>query len=1037
MRTHVTFSASDLAALDVQPSDLDPFVFQSTHTATLASETLGHSTLERHPLVRHEGNTIVVLPTAIGATVRRFVVDQAAAANDLNSLAASIADAQATDVRMGSRAWGIEPTSSMSIVDSIQTRDFFGVFDQVGDVHVVYVPDNLDAISTAGLPGIQDLDPAVTDRLVRAATQRARHPTYRRGLTLLVLGGIGRGYAAQPPALPIDWHLLPLPVGDFVQLGWDHEMDAARAWKMLAQQDTLARVGMSLQNLSGFANHYAFLREHDYQLVPPDVSLSTTLFLLPSNSVATLRKELRQALDHHAALSSDGQSWLEVQRRTVRPSSSQFCHDAIYVSVRHALEGQFMACVEGATGSWWVESDPLPPRSSNAQIVMMVCEMAVNWLAPIVKLLDDRSHASTQSPVTYRIVFPDLHNLTWTQANDEAPHLPPQVEMRDGQVQLTCSPAYLRAFGYKQNEGDEQMIRALLRGAYLAQGSSASTEADLDSIVYDILGSQDARYIHVTPAKSLADAIYSEVPLPRLCLEAPEDRAWSRLNLARTAGWTGQPGVIPISKASAVFNGAVAALWGRIKGMLRHFDRRSVIERALLNLASIQKDRSTWRTSAAAMYAMREDRAELFHEVNTRERERALAALASRVIAEMSLCTSPVDRGYKLSSLDLEALIADVGTLLTCAGQSDALHHGLAGRGPTVYKNGSLGFDPSIGVMLGPYLTAYGERSFLDAVNERGTGLGRMDDDREDVKGFDDAFEAEFGLSMTEYVRFAESFTDRLIGEGRAYGWFEKDEVLKRLRDAGSLQPERTFSGLALVSRSAWDEAEPKGAERRDWYPWRYGRRLSVLRRPLVALTADPGTDVLIMPTLLDSALGYLFEASSGRLPERLFDSVEMRRFIGEAANKNGHAFNSSVARRLTKLEWSTRTELSLSEMGGSARLGDIDVLAWRSEGPVYLIECKRLMWDRTIGEIGERLRQYMTLATNGTRTDVQKHLDRFEFGKAHVDEVGLVTGRAVSKGQLRSALITDDLTPMQFVARAKEMLDVVVDYSQLGEVFR
>ena len=135
------------------------------------------------------------------------------------------------------------------------------------------------------------------------------------------------------------------------------------------------------------------------------------------------------------------------------------------------------------------------------------------------------------------------------------------------------------------------------------------------------------------------------------------------------------------------------------------------------------------------------------------------------------------------------------------------------------------------------------------------------------------------------------------------------------------------------------------------------------------------------MPTLLEAAARYLFEARSGRLPDRLFDSDEMRSWIGAVTDKLGHAFNETVAARLRDLGWKTRVEVRLTELGAVSELGDIDVLAWRDvTGPVYAIECKRLMHDRTVGEIGRRLRDYTEARVDGKRTAMQKHVDRLAF---------------------------------------------------------
>ena len=233
-RLHVTFTDTDLSALRIRSTDLDPFVFESKHRGALGTETLGHTCLERRPLVRFGGHTIVTLPTAIGAAVRRFLIEEALAANDLDSFQAAITEEQVANVHSsGSRLWRLEPASPISIVEPSDTREFVGTFDHGSDVHVVYVPDRLADIVRGGLRGPRGLDSLVTERIVQVAWARTTHSEYRRGLTILIFGGIGRPYAAHLTEGPPDWHLLALPISDFVHLGWDHDLSARRAWKMV------------------------------------------------------------------------------------------------------------------------------------------------------------------------------------------------------------------------------------------------------------------------------------------------------------------------------------------------------------------------------------------------------------------------------------------------------------------------------------------------------------------------------------------------------------------------------------------------------------------------------------------------------------------------------------------------------------------------------------------------------------------------------------------------------------------------------------
>ena len=295
----------------------------------------------------------------------------------------------------------------------------------------------------------------------------------------------------------------------------------------------------------------------------------------------------------------------------------------------------------------------------------------------------------------------------------------------------------------------------------------------------------------------------------------------------------------------------------------------------------------------------------------------------------------------------------------------------------------------------------------------------------------------EFGLGVPQFAEFVSRLTGEAVERGAARFWLPKTEVTRRLRDAGAPDPERAFETLALAPRTKWDERKPANARPRDWYPWRYNRRLSVVRRPLMQISNEKNPDVLILPGLVWTTFRFLWQTMEGNLPVELFDSPEMRSWIGRAVDRHGHAFNRRVADRFTELGWRARSEVKLTELGGGAELGDIDVLAWRpAGGPVHAIECKRLMFERTVGEVGERLAEYTCPGTGGGRTPAEKHLDRVVHLRSNRKPVARLTSIPSERLEIQSVLVTEDLGPLQFAGRVHEFFDVVTNYDGLADIF-
>ena len=610
----------------------------------------------------------------------------------------------------------------------------------------------------------------------------------------------------------------------------------------------------------------------------------------------------------------------------------------------------------------------------------------------------------------------------------------PAVAVEDGEIAINCVPRYLLSFLSSGNLGDRLMVSSLVRGVDSLCGREAVSDAAMEEWVRTVVGSDSARFLKMTPSQTSEDVIYDVAALPELRLLMPEDRAWSRMDLARRAGYQGKPGAIPSSRAGAVLHSAVDALWERVRSRLMDLSRESVIERSLLNYVAARKEHRDWLRSTAAGLALYET-AQVMAAANERVFRRDSAGLACRVIAEMALCTSPYGSGSACTGTDLDFLVAEVSTLVECASQSDALRYGLATQPPAMNPNGSFGFDVAAAQATGPLMTEHWRRRFRDAAQEEeGGGEDGIEEEVPDPE-FPCAFAAEFGLTLEQYAEFVRRVALEVVELDGTHLRVRRSEVMHRLRDAGAMNAERAFESFALSPRARWDERSPANASANDWYPWRYGRRLSIMRRPLVQSSLENDPVVILMPSILAGTLGYLGQAAFGDLPETLFDSPEMIACVGRAADRNGHEFARKVADRLGQLKWETAREVNLTRFGGDDTLGDVDVLSWQpTTGLVYAIECKSLRFDRTCGEVGKRLAEYSAGTVGAKRTPLQKHLDRMSCLEANCERLADFTGISVARLQLRSGLVTEKLVSMQFGGKAREMLDLITDYELLEE---
>jgi hypothetical protein len=1039
-RKYIKFTFEDLKALDCPVAALNAFAFQTKFADELSEQSLGHSALERRPLIFTNDAVFVVLPTSIGAAVRRFILELATEAGELDVLESAISEAQFADLHeLGLSGWKIAIGESPTVYPS-GVREVVGTFDRGGYVHVVFVPDRLAEVVQSGLRSAHSIIDLIEDPIETRTAKLSASADYHSGLTLVVHGGIGRGFAAAFKEAPSSWQRLALPISDFMRLASDADLSALRAWKLLEQEDALPTRGVTISSIDGFLTLYSFAQNQDFEIVPKQMKVDPKalgLMQLATDFLAPLRHRLRAAVDQHIVKGPDNKSWIEVQRATTSAYFKEAEQWPVFVSLGALSSGRLLGCVETPARPWWAECVDLPDAKHLRAIVSRAWEMTRDWLVAVAPAMESvLPEVSGLDSVAYLLVFPDIDSLSERQLLEPGGRTDPIVDLEENKIRISCPNSYFRNFADADNIGDRLMVRALVSGAFLKCGRALTVE-EADAIAEDIVGSRNARFLHMVPAHTPSEVLLTAVASRSPRFVQPEDRGWSRLGLTYEAGWLDPPGAIPLTKARSLLAKSVDVLWGRIKQRLLELDRFSVVEHALENHDAIENDRMQWRLTAAALLALYKDTPDVLSAAIDREGQRALTGIACRVIIEMAICTSACSGGRPCADADLDFLVAQIATLLDCAGQSDAIYFGLTHTPPIAYPNGSFGFDTAfVQSLQQPYVAAHGEKRFRAAAEEYPAAFESLDNQgKMDTanSGFNSAFAEEFGLGLEQYGTLVAKSTDAALDQRRRLLRLSKDNFISILKEVGASDPQRTYAALVLPSRPKWDQSRPENAMARDWYPWRYHRRLSLTRRPVVEL-AKENAEVLVSPLLLERSAVYFVGAALGRLPVDIFESTEMRSWIGSAVDREGHAFNDSVAKRIAELGWSVLTEVQMTQLGAAPNLGDIDVLAWRVDaGKAYAIECKRLMFDRTAGEIGERIVEYGTITATGQRTPIQKHLDRMKYLRSNLNALSDLTGIELPKLELRSGLVTDYVAPMQFSKAVSDLVDLSSDYDSLA----
>jgi hypothetical protein len=287
---------------------------------------------------------------------------------------------------------------------------------------------------------------------------------------------------------------------------------------------------------------------------------------------------------------------------------------------------------------------------------------------------------------------------------------------------------------------------------------------------------------------------------------------------------------------------------------------------------------------------------------------------------------------------------------------------------------------------------------------------------------FLDAWNAEFGISLQHTVTFMDHLEQTFVESPKPVVELSRSALAMILANAVGITSGDALHTLELITlapRSAWRLATPPFVDK-DWYPWRFRRWLSVLRRPFIQVDSGQDPSIVFAPALVrDALVSLIVRCQSGEILQSHVASAEMRKWLGHANNLQRTEFNSMVAARMQELGWRVQPEAKLTGLLGrrlERNYGDVDVFAWRPEtGRILAIECKDLQFGKTLGEVAEQLSDFRgEIRADGKPDLLKKHLDRLDVLNANRATLAQRL-RLNSPLSLEGHLVFRNPVPMQF----------------------
>ena len=269
-----------------------------------------------------------------------------------------------------------------------------------------------------------------------------------------------------------------------------------------------------------------------------------------------------------------------------------------------------------------------------------------------------------------------------------------------------------------------------------------------------------------------------------------------------------------------------------------------------------------------------------------------------------------------------------------------------------------------------------------------------------EVAEIDQASTAEWGFAMTELLEIFSVLTAIAHDRGESAISIPAAALDAHLQQELGWDAVRTGAALELLTirpRPIFTEPPPEFRPYETW-PWRFNRRLSYMRRPLLARPGSAGEELVW--GMRQPGLG---NASARTVRTLLVDLItserlnatsnEMKALMTRLRQAETSAFVDSVADLCRSHEMLVDTSVRTIRGERLARtngddLGDIDVLAVDlTASTIYALECKDLEVARTPVELDNELRN--TFRSGGAkRSAAEKHVERIAWIATRVSAI-------------------------------------------------
>ena len=426
-----------------------------------------------------------------------------------------------------------------------------------------------------------------------------------------------------------------------------------------------------------------------------------------------------------------------------------------------------------------------------------------------------------------------------------------------------------------------------------------------------------------------------------------------------------------------------------IKNEIAKYDWSDLIEKLIINYENILFVRFSTLSNNLYYLNSYDNHFSILKDIVNDDHELDKLGLPTRTLIEILSAEQNFNSTIKISNESFDNLMALSYTFIEWAFISEYMYYEIAEFEVIQLESGRIRTKTKLEDILDTFRT----KRTLEHMNNLSTNIfhekdcGEKPSDEEN-----EAFESEFGISLTDYAYFNSVLINLAMIDEKDIVFISKSELEYILKDELKWECDKSVQAIESFSfthRGTWDEP-PNGLNKKDIYPWVFRRPWSYHLKPLIIKNDDNETIIYGLRNVYHSGSELLNLIYKG-LYKTNNSSEKFKNLKGKMLDIKGEEFNEKVVEwfkdKLNQSEFYLKPNVKIDKIVKSNQnYGDIDVLILDyNKKRLFSIECKNIESAKNPRQIKQEIENFLTKKKNWT----DKHKRREEWIKNNLDNLG------------------------------------------------